>query len=86
MEYVIGILIGVFITSIVWFIILKRLKSKVNIIGDLFTKQDPEDGEIYIFMQLENCSPNDVLTMDKVVLTVRHETVEKATDAKNTSP
>lgn len=58
-----------------------RQQEKNNTIGELFVKQDPEDGEIYIFMQLENRSPNDVLTMDKVVLTVRHETAEKATDA-----
>lgn len=81
MEYVIGILIGIFIASIVWFIVFKHLKSKVNIIGDLFTKQDPDDGEIYIFMQLNNCSPHDVLTMNSVTLTVRHEI-----DAENTSP
>lgn len=58
-----------------------RQQEKNNTIGELFVKKDPDDGEIYIFMQLENCSPNDVLTMDKVVLTVRHEIVEKATDA-----
>ncbi len=66
-----GFIIGALTVWVLW-----KTKDIKRECGNLIVKKDPDDGQVYLFMEVWKNSINDILTMNKVQLIVKPETPE----------